>query len=61
MIEILQKNTKEKYNLPDKVQFCKKCTISNQRPRITFDINGICSACNYKKKKAFERINGKYI
>lgn len=51
MIEISQKNTKEKYNLPDKVQFCKKCTISNQRPRITFDINGICSACNYSKYK----------
>ena len=51
MSEILQKDTKEKYNLPDKVQFCKKCTISNQRPRIKFDINGICSACNYSKYK----------
>lgn len=36
-----------KYNLPPVVKFCKKCTISNQRPRITFDENGICSACNY--------------
>ena len=27
--------------------FVKKCTISNQRPRITFDKNGICSACNF--------------
>jgi len=49
MIE--SKNTKERYNLPDKVQFCKKCTISNQRPRITFDVNGICSACNYADYK----------
>jgi N-acetyl sugar amidotransferase len=29
------------------VQFCKKCVISNQRPRITFDSAGVCSACNY--------------
>jgi len=39
------------YNLPEKVQFCKSCTISNQRPRITFDSNGICSACNYASFK----------
>ncbi|MBX9853819.1 MAG: N-acetyl sugar amidotransferase [Cytophagaceae bacterium] len=47
------KNTKERYNLPDKVVYCKKCTVSNQRPRITFDEHGVCSACNfadYKKK-----------
>ncbi len=31
--------------------FCKKCVISNQRPRITFDENGICSACNYVEEK----------
>ena len=39
------------YNLPSKVKFCKKCTISNQRPRITIDKNGTCSACNYAKYK----------
>ena len=42
------------YNLPTDVIFCNKCVMSNQRPRITFDENGICSACNYaeyKKKK----------
>tara|TARA_B100000989_G_scaffold295227_1_gene275834 strand:+ start:1475 stop:2692 length:1218 start_codon:yes stop_codon:yes gene_type:complete len=47
-------------NLPNKVFFCKKCVISNQRPSsvsetqnkkkikkkvIDFDRNGICSAC----------------
>lgn len=32
---------------PDKVKFCKKCVVSNQRPRITFDQNGVCSACHY--------------
>jgi N-acetyl sugar amidotransferase len=33
------------------VIFCRKCTISNQRPRITFDENGVCSACNYANFK----------
>ncbi|MCG6167605.1 N-acetyl sugar amidotransferase [Leptospira sp. FAT2] len=41
------KNVKTRYNLPEEIRFCKKCTISNQRPRITFDENGVCSACNY--------------
>ena len=31
--------------LPKEVKWCKKCTMSNQRPRIIFDQNGICSAC----------------
>ena len=42
------------YNLPREVRFCKKCTVSNQRPRISFDEHGICSACNfadYKRSK----------
>ncbi len=39
------------YNLPTEVKFCRKCTISNQRPRITFDKNGVCSACNFKEHK----------
>lgn len=33
------------------VTFCKKCTVSNQRPRITFDQRGVCSACNYAEYK----------
>lgn len=37
----------KQYNLPTEVRFCKKCTVSNQRPRIKFDEDGICSACNY--------------
>jgi N-acetyl sugar amidotransferase len=55
-----------KYGLPKEVKFCKKCVISNQRPRstvefkstksekksvISFDENGICSACNYNEQK----------
>jgi N-acetyl sugar amidotransferase len=54
MIE--KKNTRERYNLPEKVLFCKKCVMSNQRPRITFDENGVCSACNFAefKKNKFD-------
>ena len=48
---IKHKDTQKKYNLPSKVKYCKECTISNQRPRITFDENGVCSACNYSKFK----------
>jgi len=36
---------------PDEVKFCKKCVISNQRPRIGFDENGVCSACGYAHEK----------
>lgn len=39
------------YRLPTEVKFCKKCTISNQRPRIAFDENGVCSACNFAEYK----------
>ena len=35
-----------------KVKFCKKCVLSNQRPRTEFDKFGVCSACNYKERKA---------
>ena len=57
--------TKSKYGLPNKVIFCKKCVISNQRPDnvvefknksnlksgIHFDKNQICAACNYHSIK----------
>jgi N-acetyl sugar amidotransferase len=54
------------YGLPDKVAFCKKCVISNQRPNsaveykhtantkkttINFDENGVCDACNFAERK----------
>jgi N-acetyl sugar amidotransferase len=39
------------YNLPREIKFCKKCTMSNQRPRIKFDANGVCSACNFAEFK----------
>lgn len=41
----------KQYNLPREIKFCRKCTVSNQRPRITFDEHGVCSACNYAEYK----------
>lgn len=34
-----------------KVIFCKRCVVSNQRPRTKFDSEGICSACRYAEEK----------
>lgn len=41
----------DKQNSPKTVKFCKRCVISNQRPRIVFDENGVCSACRYAEHK----------
>jgi hypothetical protein len=51
---IKKKNTLKLYHLPKNVLFCKKCVISNQRPRITFNKEGVCSVCQFavfKRKK----------
>lgn len=37
--------------LPQEIRFCKKCVVSNQRPRIIFDEEGVCGACKYAKIK----------
>ncbi len=58
------------YGLPETVQFCKRCVISNQRPgsvvefkssgtqerkpTIEFDEEGICSACRFAERKERE-------
>jgi len=54
------------YGLPETVEFCKKCVISNQRPSstiefkssaseiksvINFSEGGVCSACAYHEEK----------
>jgi N-acetyl sugar amidotransferase len=44
-------DVRTRYNLPAEVRFCRTCTISNQRPRITFDEHGVCSACRYAEYK----------
>jgi len=51
---IKKKNIIKLYNLPKEIKFCKKCTISNQRPRITFDNEGVCSACAFSAHKKKE-------
>lgn len=38
-------------NRPKEVRYCTKCVVSSQRPRITFDEKGVCSACNYAHLK----------
>lgn len=45
------KNVIRRYNLPTEVRYCKKCVLSNQRPRLTLDERGICNACAYWEKK----------
>ena len=44
---------KQILNQPKNIIFCKKCVMSNQRPRITFDSEGVCGGCRnseyYKK------------
>jgi N-acetyl sugar amidotransferase len=55
-----------KYGLPEKVIFCKRCVMSNQRPSsaieyehtaasrkqtLHFDENGVCDACTYARMK----------
>lgn len=40
--------------LPKKVIYCKRCVVSNQRPRITIDKDGICSACRYQDEKDYK-------
>jgi N-acetyl sugar amidotransferase len=34
-----------------KVFYCTKCVVSNQRPRITFNEMGVCAACQYAEYK----------
>ena len=34
------------------IQFCTRCVVSSMRPRITFDAEGVCSACRFAESKA---------
>lgn len=57
-------------DLPNEIKFCKKCVVSNQRPRIIFDEEGICGACRWAeeknqidwklRKEKFEKLLDKY-
>ena len=35
----------------DKVFWCKNCLNMSTRPRITFDRNQVCNACNWSNEK----------
>ena len=39
------------YSLPKEIKYCKRCVISNQRPRLNINKDGICNACNFWYKK----------
>lgn len=49
--EIDQTFDRQVLNLPREVLFCTRCVMSNQRPRISFDNQGVCSACRYSEYK----------
>ena len=49
-IRSILKNLKP-INSKKKIEFCKQCVISNQRPRILFNEEGICGPCLYAECK----------
>lgn len=66
MKERLEEKLEAKYGLSQKVIFCKRCVMSNQRPASTIEFNhtfntrhktlhideeGICDACRYAERK----------
>ena len=48
---MIKRDVLNQYGLSAKVKFCISCTISNQRPRIKFNEDGICSACSFSNYK----------
>jgi N-acetyl sugar amidotransferase len=42
---------KQIQHIPKEVKWCKKCVVSNQRPRIIFDDKGVCSGCRNTEYK----------
>ena len=52
MSKVTKKDIQNQYGLPSTVKFCKRCVVSNQRPRIVFDGEGVCSACRFADHKA---------
>ena len=38
-------------NRPKNVFFCKSCVLSNQRPRLMFNKDGVCTACQFAYEK----------
>ena len=38
-------------HLPEETKYCSKCVMSNQRPRIVFNEEGVCGACQWAEEK----------
>ncbi len=51
MLNLKKNNVLEQYDLPKTVRWCKICTMSNQRPRITFNEDSVCVACTWKMRQ----------
>ena len=51
MSKFKKKNILKLYKTPKEVKYCKSCVISNQRPRIIFNKDGVCNACLNMKNK----------
>ena len=47
----MQRDIDALYKLPKDVRYCRRCVMSNQRPRIVFDDEGVCNACRYAERK----------
>ena len=45
---------KQLLSMPKEVKFCTRCVVSNQRPRIVFDEEGVCGACRWAEEKQKE-------
>lgn len=54
MVQTMPKLDRQLETQPREVKFCTRCVVSNQRPRITFDAQGVCSACAYAWRKHHE-------
>lgn len=46
--------TADGWTRPDEITYCTRCVVSNQRPRISFDEAGVCSACQHAERKRTE-------
>ncbi len=40
------------------MKYCKKCTMPDTRPGITFDSEGVCSACRHYEAR--KHVTGKH-
>ena len=38
----------------EKIVYCKRCVVSNQRPRLTFNDEGVCAPCLWAEYKKTE-------